>query len=170
MMEERFERFTALLTNISRSIHKIKTEEMATFNLKSSHLSCLYYLYKKDTLTAKELCDYCDEDKANISRSVKYLEENGYLSCYSKTQKRYQCPLRLTERGIEVGKRITERINSVMEAASFGLSEEERMAMYHSLSVIFENLQKLCDRYDEKKSSFNWKESLLRLARVPQTE
>ncbi len=170
MMEERFEHFTAMLTNISRSIHKIKTEEMSAFNLKSSHLSCLYYLYKKDTLTAKELCDYCDEDKANISRSVKYLEENGYLSCHSKTQKRYQCPLRLTERGIEVGKRITERINSAMESACFGLSEEEYMAMYHSLSIICENLQRFCERYDEKKAAFNWKESLLRLTRVPQPE
>ena len=128
-MEERFEMFTLLLTSISRSINKIKTEEMAEFNQKSSHLSCIYYLYKNKSLTAKELCDICEEDKANISRSIKHLEENGYLSCYSKTQKRYQCPLRLTERGIQVGKKISERLEQIMESASMHLREEDREAM-----------------------------------------
>ena len=43
-MDERFQKFTLLLTAVGRSIHRIKTEEMARFNLKSSHVSCLYYL------------------------------------------------------------------------------------------------------------------------------
>lgn len=159
-MEERFEMFTLLLTSISRSIHKIKTEEMAEFNLKSSHLSCIYYLYKNKSLTAKELCDICEEDKANISRSIKHLEENGYLSCYSKTQKRYQCPLRLTERGIQVGKKISERLEQIMESASMHLREEDREAMYRSLMLISENLQQLCEKYDKKKSKFFLKNPL----------
>lgn len=164
-MEERFETFTLLLTNISRSIHKIKTEEMAEFNLKSSHLSCIYYLYKNKTLTAKELCDICEEDKANISRAIKYLEENGYLTCYSKTQKRYQCPLRLTERGIEVGKKIVERLDRILEMAGFNIYDEDRAAMYRSLSTISNNLQSICDHYDEKKTSFRLQDTLRRLKR-----
>ena len=47
-MIERFETFTVLITKISRSIRKIKTEEMAKFNLKSPHVSCLYYLFKSE--------------------------------------------------------------------------------------------------------------------------
>lgn len=162
-MEERFETFTLLLTNITRSIHKIKTEEMAEFNLKSSHLSCIYYLYKNKTLTAKELCDICEEDKANISRSIKHLEENGYLSCYSKTQKRYQCPIRLTERGIEVGKKINERLDHISEMAGFNIREEDRAAMYRSLTIISNNLQSICNHYDEKKSAFRLQNPLRRL-------
>ena len=78
-MDERFKTFTVLMANINRSIRKIKTEEMAEFRLKSPHVSCLYYLYKENALTAKELCDICEEDKANISRTIDYLETNGYL-------------------------------------------------------------------------------------------
>ena len=70
-MEERFETFTVLINQISRSIHQLKSAEMAEFELRSSHVSCLYYLYQMKTLTAKELCDICAEDKANISRTVK---------------------------------------------------------------------------------------------------
>lgn len=150
-MEHRFETFTVLIANICRSIRKIKTEEMAGFDLKSPHVSCLYYLYKSDRLTARELCDVCDEDKANISRSIKYLEENGYLTCHSRTQKRYQCPLELTEKGREVGRYITERIDSVLRMAGEGLSEEDRVILYTGLGAINHNLQKLCDSYDEEK-------------------
>ena len=71
-MQERFQTFTVLITKLNRCIRKIKTEEMAEFDLKSPHVSCLYYLYKADSLTAKELCDICEEDKANISRSFIY--------------------------------------------------------------------------------------------------
>ena len=143
-MEERFKTFTVLIANISRSIRKIKTEEMEEFHLKSPHVSCLYYLYKAKSLTAKELCDICEEDKANISRSIKYLEENGYLFCNSKAQKRYQSPLELTEKGRKVGEQIEKKIDDILERASEGLSEENREILYRSLSLISENLQKIC--------------------------
>ena len=147
-MQERFKSFTVLITKINRSIRRIKTEEMAEFDLKSPHVSCLYYLYKAQTLTAKELCDICEEDKAAVSRSIEYLETNGYVTCNSKMQKRYRTPLELTEKGREIGARIVERIDRILGAASEGLDEAERLVMYRSLALISENLQKLCDRYE----------------------
>ena len=144
-MEERFETFTVLIGEISRSIHKLKTMEMAEFDLKSSHVSCLYYLFKRKALTAKELCDICAEDKANISRSVKYLEENGYLSCDSKHVKRYQSPLMLTEKGREIGEKIVWKIDNILSHAGDGVPEEDRRVMYRSLAVICENLQKISE-------------------------
>ena len=89
-MEERFETFTLLITSISRSIRRLKTAETAEFNLKSPHVSCLYYLYKSASLTAKDLCIMCEEDMANISRSIEFLEKNGYIVSRSKTEKRYK--------------------------------------------------------------------------------
>lgn len=148
-MEERFETFTVLIGQISRSIYKLKTMEMAGYDLRSSHVSCLYYLYKMKSLTAKELCDICAEDKANISRAVKYLEENGYLRCESKRVKRYQSPLILTEKGEEIGERIAFRIDRILSCAGDGVSEEDRRIMYRSLAVIRENLSKLCETYEE---------------------
>ena len=148
-MEERFETFTVLIGQISRNIYKLKTMEMAGYDLRSSHVSCLYYLYKMKSLTAKELCDICAEDKANISRAVKYLEENGYLRCESKRVKRYQSPLILTEKGEEIGERLAFRIDRILSRAGDGVSEEDRRIMYRSLAVIRENLSKLCETYEE---------------------
>lgn len=144
-MEERFKTFTILISGITRSIRRIKTEEMAEYNLKSPHVSCLYYLYKAKSLTSKELCDICEEDKASISRSVNFLEDNGYLIC--KSEKRYQSPLVLTEKGIKIGSYIAEKIDKILDEASIGLSDEERAILYKGLSTINSNLQNICDKY-----------------------
>ena len=148
-MEKRFETFTTLIAKASRCVYKIKTGEMAEYNLKSSHVSCLYYLYKFDSLTAKELCDLCGEDKANISRAIKYLESEGYICCQTTMQKRYQSALLLTEKGKAVGQEITKKIDRILYEASEGLTEENRQIFYQSLSLICQNLEKICIKYEE---------------------
>ena len=139
-MQERFETFTVLINRINRNIRRIKNQEMAEDNLRSAHVSCLYYLYINRGATATDLCERCEEDKATISRALDYLETNGYLSCESRSAKRYKSPLMLTEKGSQVGKKIADKINGVLDAISGGLTEEERVSFYRSLSIISESL------------------------------
>ncbi len=139
-MQERFELFTALITKINRNIRKIKNQEMSEYGLRSPHISCLYYLYCAGDLIATELCERCEEDKATISRSIDYLEKNGYISCESKTLKRYKSPLVLTDKGRAVGKKISDKIACVLDEVSGELTEEERIAFYRSLTIISDNL------------------------------
>lgn len=148
-MKERFETFTVLINRISRNIRKIKNQEMAEYNLRSPHISCLYYLYSAKELTATELCERCEEDKATISRALDYLEKNGYLTCRSNSAKRYKSPLVLTDKGVEVGKKIADKIAGVLEEISDGLTEEERVAFYRSLSIISESLNAVAQTYDK---------------------
>ena len=145
---ERFKTFTLLIAKINRNIRKIKNEEMAEFGLKSPHVSCLYYLYKEESLTAKELSDICDEDKAAVSRSILALEKLGYLSCESESKKRYKAPLRLTEDGKAVAKRIADKIDAVLDFVGDALEEDERQRFYENLNSICDNLQKFCEKYD----------------------
>ena len=146
-MEERFELFTALILNIGRCIRKIKSEEMEEFQLKSYHVSCLYYLYKEKSLTAKALCELCEEDKANVSRALDELEALGYLADRGQTGKRYRRSLRLSDKGLEVGAHLMRKIDTVLQSVSDGLDEEHRRVMYESLSLLSTNLQKKCDEY-----------------------
>lgn len=140
-MQNRFETFTVLINRISRNIRKIKNQEMAEYNLRSTHISCLYYLYTNRGATATELCEFCEEDKATISRALDYLEANEYLLCESKSTKRYKSPLILTDKGNEVGEKIADKINGVLDVISVNLPEEERVAFYRSLSIISESLE-----------------------------
>ena len=146
-MQERFDNFTILITKINRCIHKIKAVEMLEHNIKGSHVSCLYYLYKAKSLTAKELCDICAEDKAAMSRSIDYLEKNGFISCDSNAKKRYKAVLTLTEKGVKTGEDIVKKIDAVLGVSSEGLTADERNSLYHGLEVICANLEKICENY-----------------------
>lgn len=145
-MKERFETFTVLIAKIGRSIRKIKNQRMAEHALRSPQISCLYYLHLSDGLTATDLCERCEEDKATISRSLDYLEENGYVLRDTKSTKNYKAPLALTEKGRKVGREIAEKIDGVLEEVGRGLTEEERVIFYRSLSVIAEDLERICKK------------------------
>ena len=141
-MNERFETFTVLITKISRNIKKIKNQEMADYGLKSVHVSCLYYLYTAEFMTATDLCERCEEDKATISRALVFLEKNGYILCECKSAKRYKSPLVLTEKGREVAQKIADKISFVLNDICVGLSDEERSEFYRSLAIVSESLEK----------------------------
>lgn len=140
-VKERFETFTVLINRISRNIRKIKNQEMSEYDLRSVHVSCLYYLYSAEGLTATELCERCEEDKATISRAIDYLETNGYLTCEAKSAKRYRSRLLLTETGLAAGKKIADKIQHVLDEISTGLTEKERVAFYRSLAIISSSLE-----------------------------
>ena len=140
-MRDRFETFTVLISKLSRSIRRIKTEVMNDYNLKVPHVSCVYYLFKNGDLTAKELCDVCEEDKSGISRSIEQLEKEGYVTCHEKVGKRYKSPLSLTEKGKQLGLIIQNRIDDVLAGANqIFSSEEEREIFYKTLGKITESL------------------------------
>ncbi|MBR7142189.1 MAG: winged helix-turn-helix transcriptional regulator [Clostridia bacterium] len=148
-MEARFETFTVLINRINRNIRKIKNLEMAEYQLRSPHISCLYYLYTSPGLTSTELCEKCEEDKATVSRSLEYLEANGYLTCQSSRAKRYKSPLALTQKGLDAGGRIAHKIQRVLEEVSAALSEEERLSFYRNLSLVSQSLETVCQQAEK---------------------
>jgi len=150
-MQERFSTFTVLISKISRCIRKIKTEEMDEYDLKSPHVSALYYLYKMGSLTATELCEICREDKSAMSRSIEYLENNGYVVCDSNSKKRYRSGLSLTNKGVKIAKSLTDKVDKILDLASVGVSEEKRVVLYESLTLISDNLEKFCENYKGEK-------------------
>ncbi|MDE6661533.1 MAG: MarR family transcriptional regulator [Anaeroplasmataceae bacterium] len=150
-MKNRYQNFTVLVNQITRSIHKIKAEEMNQFDLKSAHVSCLYYLYTSEKpLTSKELCEVCDEDKALISRSLDDLEKRGLVFCEEIKEKRYRSPLHLTLEGKEIGRYVSEKIDALLDSATQGLSLDQRKAMYEGLEIIRNNLENMCKKKGKK--------------------
>lgn len=148
-MKERFKTFTVLIAKISRNIKKIKNQEMAEYGLRSVHVTCLYYLYAEKSLTATELCECCEEDKATISRALDFLEENGYIVCETQHAKRYKSALVLTEKGAAIGQKITEKINCVLDDICIDLTAAQRAEFYRSLAIISDSLE-LCTKGIQK--------------------
>ena len=154
-MNDRFEMFTVLISKISKNIRRIKNQEMAEYGLRSAHVSCLYYLYIHEGLTATELCELCEEDKATISRALDYLEDNGFILCKAKHAKRYNSTLHLTETGKEIGQKIADKIGCVLDEICNDLTDDQRIELYRSLAIISKNLELCADGIDKAKKIKN---------------
>lgn len=152
-MVERFEKLTAGVSRIYKSIQKIKRHHMSSFGLKSTHVMCLYYLDScPGGLTASDLCRICGEDKAGISRILSDLEQQDFIHYKGYEEgKKYRAKAILTPKGKTYAARINALIRQAVADAGKGITEEERRTFYHVLSVISDNLEQICSELENSK-------------------
>lgn len=141
----RYEVLSAAISSMYHDIQKIERVEMAKFGLKGPHAQCLLALHRyADGLTATELCDICDKDKAAISRTVAELQDAGMVAREERNGRHYRVKLTLTERGTAAAKAVSERALLAVEMAGVGLEEEQRQVFYQVLDLIARNLHTIC--------------------------
>lgn len=139
-MIERFELFTTTIGQIYKNLQRIKMQEMAEFQLKGTHVMCLFELNRnKEGLTVTQLSNLCGEDKAAISRTVSDLIKRGLVA--TDSEKKYRAPILLTPSGQTTADRIDEMVAEAVLAGSAGLDEQERSIFYKALTTISENLK-----------------------------
>lgn len=154
-MIDRFENLTSGVTQIYKSIQKIKRCRMDSLGLKGTHVMCLHYLEAcPDGLTASDLCEKCKEDKAGISRILADLERNRLITYEQqkdaketreiKETKRYRAKAILTNKGKDYAKKVTNLIIHATIAGGQGISETERDIFYQVLFRIADNLNQVC--------------------------
>lgn len=139
-MIRRFDAFVTGITVCYKYIQRIKSAEMTEFGLKGTHVMCLFYLNQNPAgLTAAQLRNLCAEDKAAISRTVADLRGRGFV--ISDSEKNYRAPLRLTEAGHTIAKKVEELIEGWVTAGGDGLNNQERIDFYRSLAKISDNIR-----------------------------
>ena len=145
-MVTRFEQFTSSVASIYRSIQKIERVEMARYGLKGPHAQVLLAMSRfPDGVTSGELVKFCDKDKAAISRTVAELEREGMVNRVGKNGNNYRAALTLTDRGREAADQVAIRARQAVDAASVGLSDDNRRILYAALELIAEHLQNICE-------------------------
>lgn len=136
-MISRFEQFTSAVSGISRSVQKIERTEMARFGLKGTQTQCLVALsHFPQGITAGELRDACNKDKAAVSRTVAELVELKLVERINPKGNHYRALLRLTEQGREIAYQVQERAVLAVDEASMGLSESQREALCQMLDMV----------------------------------
>ena len=134
---DRFEVFTKTFLKINRLVQKIKSMEMQEYGLKGTTIMCLYFAYRNQNVTSKDLVKLCEEDKAQISRALKELEDKGLIKYTSiNEKKKYNTIINLTEEGKNVGFAISKKAEHVFSICGSVLTEEERTSFYNCLSKI----------------------------------
>lgn len=138
-MVERFEKFSYVISEISRYWHKIATDEMAKYELKGAHAVYLTVLYHHpDGIPATQLCELCGKDKADASRMISILERRGLVERSAPAA--YRAPVRLTDEGHRAASHVVERVRLVVELAGGDISDEDRRVFYATLEHIADKL------------------------------
>lgn len=141
-MLRRFEQFTSAISQIYKSVQKIKKTEMTRFGLKANHVMLVYHLKAHpEGLTPAELCKCCNVDKAAISRAVSELTANGYIQVIQREGKHYRLPVILTDNGREAANHIERAVNNAVSIGGQGLTDLQRLEFYHALLLIADNLE-----------------------------
>ena len=149
-MKQRFEIFVTAITQIYRSIQKLKSQEMADFGLKGAHVMCLFQLQQHpEGLTSVQLAQECDEDKAAISRSIAELRQKGLVQMPESEGRRYRVSITLTDEGRAITERMNHKIVDAVMAGAQGYAPQEREIFYRVLLQVADNLQTACNSTEE---------------------
>lgn len=144
-MISKYQLFSGSVACLYRAIQKIERVEMARFGLKGPHAQCLLAISSHPKgLTAAQLCQLCEKDKAAISRIVSELEQAGLLRRGTPGSARYRAPLTLTEQGQEAAAQVNARAQQAVEQAGAGLTDAQREVFYQVLATIAGNLHTIC--------------------------
>ena len=147
-MKSRYDEFSSLILGINKSIQKIKNFEMNNFGLKGKQVQCIFHLYNdEEGISVTQLASLCGEDKGAMSRTIKELEMGDYLYLEERGKQKYRNPIKLTERGRELGRILSERIDEIFSLGSRGVEDEEREKFYQLLRLVSNNLQEICKNY-----------------------
>ena len=149
-MLDRYERFSMYIAGAYRYVQKLEREEMEKYGLKGAYAQYLIAMRRyPDGVTATQLCEICDKDKAAVSRAVTEMEAKGVL--FREGSNPYRAMLKLTEEGRKASDFVCQRAELAVRDAGKGLSDENREIFYSSLATIASNLQLICkDGISEK--------------------
>ena len=137
-----FDKFSALIFEVSRHWHKITSDEMANFDLKGTYAVYLSAMYRNpEGITAAKLAEICCRDKADVSRAISAMTEKGMVSKSSPNNNSYRATISLTEKGIKTAEYVLEKGNIAVEMAGTGSTPAERALFYRTLETIASNLR-----------------------------
>jgi len=141
-MIDRFEMFVSFISAIHRDIQKIERDEMVKYGLKGAYAQYLVAMHRyPEGLTAAELCDVCDKDKAAVSRAVSEMEQRGLLIRQGSAENQYRALLQLTEEGKAASDYVCRKAVSAVLLAGEAVNDETRVVMYRALREIAGKIQ-----------------------------
>ena len=141
----KYELFSSSVSCMYHDIQKIERKEMTKFGLKGPHAQCLIAMSRyPQGVTAAQLCEICEKDKAAISRTVAELEQAGLVVRNERNGTRYRALLTLTSKGKEAAQSVNAKAQQAVERAGEGLDDAQREVFYRVLALIAGNLHTIC--------------------------
>lgn len=147
MKSNNFELFSTGVSYLIKSIQQLKSRKMAEYGLKGTTALCLCQILESETgLTAGELSDQGEIDKAQVSRCMAELMEKGFVFRDNRDGKLYRQKYCLTEKGQGVARDIVESTSAIQAYIRKGVSDEDMKNFYRVLDVLCDNFSNLLEK------------------------
>lgn len=135
-MQERFERFSRIISGVSYALHKIAAKELERYGLKGPYAVYLLTVYRHpEGITATKISELCNRDKSDVSRAMTAMEKQGLVKKSNKAI--YRAEITLTELGLEAAQKVSSLSASALRKIDEVLDNETLGAMYTALEAIY---------------------------------
>lgn len=143
MSGERFELFVVLMSNVQKSIQRIKMQKMKRYSLSSAHTNCICRLEiaGERGLTQMELVRQEMMDASQISRVLRELIQKGYVQVDGESGK-YRRRYSLTDTGMVVAEEIRDTIREINHYVSGEIPMDDLKTFYRTLNRISDSLNR----------------------------
>ncbi|MFA9464449.1 MAG: MarR family winged helix-turn-helix transcriptional regulator [Velocimicrobium sp.] len=119
------------------------THALKEFNLTSAEYPFLMYLYKQDGITQDNLSSYLYIDKAATARSIKSLEQKGYITRSKDTKDKRCNHVYLTPLAKETSEDIKKRVFHWSELLTEGMDIESTDLIYCMLETMVTKVEQM---------------------------
>ena len=147
MDTNRFLMFYHNFDGILKDIKKKEMSYMSEYGLRAVHVGCLLRIRDSEKgMTITELAKATNTDKALISRVIKELASDGFVSTKTVGEdKSYRKKYYLTPKSEEILFNIDEDIGRYMARARAGIPNEDMQKFYEVLSMLTRNISLIAD-------------------------
>lgn len=143
-MISRYEQFSFYISGIHRSIQRIERMVMDQRGYRGAYAQYLAVMLRHPQgVTAAQLCELCEKDKAAVSRAMSEMIEKGLLR--REGESGYRARLVLTEEGQQAAEHVRTQAEVAVGLAGKCLSDRERGALYEALDRLYQNLSEIAE-------------------------
>jgi len=130
------------ISGIHRYMHIYLEKELAIYEIGSGQMMFLWNIIKKNGISQHKLSEKFKINKATVTRGVKKLVENGYITRIRDEKDKRAYNLYLTKKGEDMKPILKESLEKVADKISYDFTEEEEELFRNLLKKAFENLKK----------------------------
>lgn len=122
---------------LSKVVRYMKLKSSKNNNLNDSEYESLRYIIKHNDCIASDIKDYLNVDKALLTRIVKKLETEGYITVASSEDDKRKKILRATSKGLDYKRNIQNFEIEYYENLFKDISLEEQNMFFNTLEKIY---------------------------------
>ena len=130
-----------VLTRLARKCQIAVGNALQQYNLTAAEEPFLMSVLNNEGLTQEELTAYVGVDKAAASRTVRSLEEKGFLFRVQDPKDKRQNRVYPTDKAKEIGPLVRKELYKINLALTKELTQEEDDQVYHLLVRIDEHFK-----------------------------